>query len=89
MDRAPKERVQDKGPYVEGKKHGHWVLNWQGIIGGVQEGPYVDGKRHGRWVERNPLRRGSKKVKVAVEIYENGKYVRTEDSWEERRRKKK
>ena len=88
VHRGEDGNVYEEGPYFEGKRHGHWVLNWSGVIGGVQEGPYVDGKRHGRWVVRNPLRRGSKKVKVTVEIYENGKYVRAEDSWEERRRKK-
>ena len=39
-----------KGPYVDGKKHGHRVERWED--GSVEEGPYVDGKRHGHWVER-------------------------------------
>ena len=67
--------------------HGHWVYLRSG--GMVEEGPYVEGKRHGRWVERNPLRRGSKKVRVSVRVYESGQYVRTEREWEERLRKKK
>ena len=41
-----------EGPYVDGKKHGHWVLQWHS--GKVLEGPYVDGRRHGHFVLRNP-----------------------------------
>ena len=39
-----------EGPYVDGKRHGQWVLRF--ASGGVEEGPYVDGKRHGQWVLR-------------------------------------
>ena len=39
------------GEYVEGKKHGHWVL--RSADGGVQEGPFVEGKVHGPWVLRS------------------------------------
>ena len=40
-----------EGPYVDGKKHGHWVL--RGVYGQVSEGPFVDGKKHGDWKERD------------------------------------
>ena len=40
----------DKGPYVDGKKNGHWIIRW--TDGRVDEGPYVDGKRNGRWTQR-------------------------------------
>ena len=40
------------GEYVDGKKHGHWVLRF--ADGTVQEGPLVDGTRYGHWVERSP-----------------------------------
>ena len=39
--------TEEKGPYVEGKKHGHWVEG-----DGLEEGPYVEGKKHGHWVTR-------------------------------------
>ena len=39
-----------EGPYVDGRKHGHWV--WRYANGIVDEGPYVDGRKHGHWVER-------------------------------------
>ena len=37
--------------YVDGKRHGHWVLRDTG--GGVAEGPYVDDRQHGHWVVRS------------------------------------
>ena len=43
---------ETEGPYVDGKKHGHFLeRNSDGI---VFEGEYVDDKRHGRWVRRGP-----------------------------------
>jgi len=48
-----------EGPYVEGKRHGRWVVrrcygidlsfsfDWMII---KQEGPYVGGRRHGDWI---------------------------------------
>ena len=39
-----------EGAYVDGKRHGHWVM--RGSAGGVAEGPFVDGKQHGHWVVR-------------------------------------
>ena len=39
-----------EGPYVDGKRHGRWVVRY--ADGSVHEGPYVDGKAHGRWVAR-------------------------------------
>ena len=38
------------GSFVDGKRNGHWVLHYPGLIDA--EGPYVDGKQHGRWIER-------------------------------------
>ena len=54
----------DEGPYVEGKRHGRWVVRrdysislpgWEGLPDSgwmviKQEGPYVGGRRHGDWV---------------------------------------
>ncbi len=55
-----------EGPYVNGKKHGHFVeRNSNGI---VFEGEYVDDKRHGRWVRRNKDRK----------VIEDGEYVEGE-----------
>ena len=36
--------------YVNGKRHGHWVLRF--ADGNVHEGPFVDGKKNGHWVIR-------------------------------------
>ena len=41
----------EEGPYVDGERHGHWVLRWAN--GSVGEGSYVDGKLHGHWVFRS------------------------------------
>ena len=38
-----------EGPYVDGKREGHWVLHWGGD---VLEGSYVDDSEHGHWVVR-------------------------------------
>ena len=39
-----------EGPYVDGKRHGDWVIRFaDGFVG---EGPYADGKRHGDWIIR-------------------------------------
>ena len=42
------------GPYVQGRRHGHWmeVLCHGGSYGlteGQGDGPYMDGKQHGLW----------------------------------------
>ena len=43
------EEVVQEGPYVDGKRHGHWV--GRGPDGTIfEEGPYVEGKRRGHWV---------------------------------------
>ena len=42
--------TSEEGPYVDGKRHGHWVERVDN--GNVSEGPYVDGLKHGRWVSR-------------------------------------
>ena len=36
-----------EGPYVDGKRNGHWV--WTYPDGRVESGPYVDDEQHGRW----------------------------------------
>ena len=55
-----------EGPFVEGKRHGHWV--WRNSNGSVwQEGPYVKGEKHGHWVEHN-----------AYDVYNEGPYVKGE-----------
>ena len=42
-------KIEGKGYYQNGKRHGHWVeLIFDEI---VEQGPYVNGKRHGHWVE--------------------------------------
>jgi len=42
-----------EGPYVDGKRHGHWV--WRGADGEVMtERNYVDGVEQGRMVVRYP-----------------------------------
>ena len=38
-----------EGPYVGGKKHGHWVK--RSASGHVEEGSYAEDKKHGHWVE--------------------------------------
>ena len=40
----------DEGPYVEGKRHGEWSLNYGGML--ILEGPYENDQRHGHWVIR-------------------------------------
>ena len=40
------------GPFVNGKKHGQWVIFRQKPYG-KSEGPYVDGRLHGHWVSRD------------------------------------
>ena len=46
------ERTQTNGPglFVNGKMHGHWVLNFDN--GNIAEGSYIEGLREGRWIER-------------------------------------
>ena len=44
----------NEGPYVNGKRHGQWVLNFWGAL--IDKGPYVNGKKHGHWVERDGWR---------------------------------
>ena len=45
------EGYVDEGPYVSGKKHGHWVSRHpNGTL--YEEGPYVNDEKHGHWVER-------------------------------------
>ena len=39
-----------EGPYVDGKRHGHWVE--RNAAGSVHEGPYLEGEENGRWVSR-------------------------------------
>ena len=57
-----------EGPYVEGKRHGHWI--WRLRDGTVWEGPYVDGEFHGLWVaqrskERNCWQKGEDRHEAA------------------------
>ena len=40
-----------EGPYVNGKRHGHWATRYAN--GGGEEGPYVNGKKHGLWVDHH------------------------------------
>ncbi len=40
-----------EGPYVDGKKHGHWVFT-DSDSSLVEEGPYVEGRKHGHWARR-------------------------------------
>ena len=47
---APARTLEYEGSYVDGKRHGHWVLRYSN--GSVYEGSYAAGKRHGLWVER-------------------------------------
>lgn len=41
-----------EGPYVDGKRHGHWVER-ENMRGTTSEGPYADGERQGQWPERD------------------------------------
>ena len=41
---------EGEGPYVDGKRHGHWVI--RNADGEASEGPLENGKRHGLWVIR-------------------------------------
>ena len=43
------EEAVAEGPYVEGQRHGPWVVRYKNR--NVEEGPYVEGKKHGTWVE--------------------------------------
>ncbi len=45
------ERRTAEGPYVDGKRHGHWATRYAN--GGGEEGPYVNGKKHGLWVDHH------------------------------------
>lgn len=49
MDDPPRS---DEGSYVDGKRHGHWILRFSTGTG-VHEGPYVDAEKHGYWTERD------------------------------------
>ena len=42
------------GPYVNGKKHGHWIMKWSisRRKSRVSEGSYVEGQADGKWVTR-------------------------------------
>ena len=41
--------VYEEGPYVDGKRRGHWIRRHaNGTV--YREGPYVDGEKHGQWV---------------------------------------
>ena len=43
--------TEQKGPYVNSKRHGLWVERWPDNYSPKQEeGAYVDGKRHGKWI---------------------------------------
>ncbi len=43
--------TEQKGPYVNSKRHGLWVERWPDIYSPKQaEGAYVAGKKHGKWV---------------------------------------
>ena len=52
------QQALEEGPYVDGEKHGQWVLRFAN--GTVEEGPYKDGKKHGRWVFALPTGRSRK-----------------------------
>lgn len=45
----------DRGPYVDGEKHGHWVTELN--EGGRIEGDYDHGRQHGQWRTFNAARR--------------------------------
>ena len=61
----------DKGPYMNGKRHGYWVIPYTDPDR-VVEGPYVEGKAHGHWVTRYKDGRVTEKLSV------DGKYL---DRW--------
>ena len=45
--------VIGEGSYVDGKKHGHWIMRF--VLEDecvMEEGLYVHGKKHGHWVRR-------------------------------------
>ena len=60
-----------KGPIVEGKRNGRWVLRF--ADGGVQEGPIVEGKMNGRWVLR--FASGNVQEGPYVDDKKNGRWV--------------
>ena len=57
----------DEGPYVDGKRHGHWVFRFAN--GDVDQGPNVEGELHGEWV----VRRSDGRVEVLR--FENGERI--------------
>ena len=50
LEEFAESAVVCEGPYVDGERHGRWVLHLDD--GTVGEGPFVDGKAHGHWVIR-------------------------------------
>ena len=50
LEQTCPEKWSCEGPYVDGKRHGNWVIRLPN--GEVHEGPYMDGKKHGDWVIR-------------------------------------
>ncbi len=79
------ETRRDTGEFVEGKKQGHWVEEFSGIIGGrtfrfIQEGSYVDGLRHGKWPWQ------TENGREGADFYRDGEWVGSVDpdaSWGE------
>ena len=64
--------VLDKGSYVNGELHGHWVftngLPWRRHI--VSKGSYVNGKMHGQWIWREMD--GDRIIETKTATYVNG-----------------
>ena len=51
--RYPGGDAEEEGPFLNGERHGHWVLRYfDDGVACVAEGPYVKGKRHGHWIFR-------------------------------------
>ena len=63
-----------EGPFVNGKRHGHWIDRWNVDVDWgptpVEEVPYVDGKRHGHW-----------KWRTTTGNFEEGPYVGRQKTW--------
>ena len=61
---------RSQGPYVNGERHGTWIIRWEDGDVGREVGPYVNGERHGTWTgyDQSGNRLGTVR-------YENGRRV--------------
>ena len=69
--------VIGEGSYVDGKKHGHWIMRF--VLEDecvMEEGLYVHGKKHGHWVRRSELVDESIEERSYVDGKRHGHWIR-------------